>query len=151
MKGIRLASLLALTFWLTCSFVCAQDGAGERSKPSRQEISRFLGKWTGTHEQLVGRAMHSRPFRMEVFEVKEDGRRRYRASVFMGIIKPNVGMLRTQPPLEKECKVRFEQAKGVAVMKLKIHKGEYEFVLKGETLEGSCTNNPWRTASLTRP
>lgn len=154
-KGARIC-LPGVLLVLVVAFAAApvparDDGEDRRARLTPEEIAPFLGKWTGTHWQLIVRTLQPRPMRMDVRQVKREGRGQYRATIFMGIIKPNVGMLRTRAPKEKDRKVRFRTENGVRVMKIRMGRRDYDFVLKGNRLEGTCTSAPDRTCSLTRP
>lgn len=151
MRRIRPETLLvlfvALSLAIASAPVSAGDGEGGGRRLERSEIAPFLGKWEGTLEQEQHRAMVSRAFRMEV---REDEEGEYRAAIFIGMHKPNVGMLRTLPPRERDCRVKFRRINNVPTMKMRMGHWHYELVLRGDKLYGECTSATQRRCKLSR-
>jgi len=93
--------------------------------------------------------MVTRTLRMDVTRADEGG---YRAIVFRGSIKSNVGLLRTSPPSEKEYKVKFGKMDNVPCMKIKMgHMSDYVFFRRGENLFGKNTSTDEQRCLLSRP
>jgi hypothetical protein len=148
MRRTGLGVLFLLSFYFFPVLVCAQDNSHERENLNPTEISRFLGTWEGTFEQIKKNQLVSRNVRIDVTSVEEGG---FQATVFVGPLKPNVGMLGTKPPSEKDCRVKFANKDGVPSMRIKLGQWHYEFVLLGDELHGECTSAEERRFSLFRP
>jgi hypothetical protein len=147
MRKTGLGILLLLSLSLVCTLVCAQDEPSRNMKLNRAEVSRFLGRWEGTIEWKGKVPAVSRTIRIDVKAGTQGG---YRATVFQGPHKPNVGLLRTSPPSERERKAKFKKINNVPCMTIKIGRRPFQFFLRNGTLYGECEGQSERSCTLTR-